>query len=491
MMKKLSWLLSIAALAASGLGVREAEAAASSDPSAHTEYGGLCNWVLTCGGLTARMRWSPAEPGCFAGAPPDMPLAVILPGHGYNDRYIYLQDHLARNGILSASIQRVSSCGGPGAGCAAAHQDVADDTLAYLTSGCFATNFLDRFPSASPVDFHRTGIVGHSRGGESARFLASTLNAHSDFTVRAVAALAPTRHTTQPIYGTSTQAYMLLYGTSDFDVPDEAAFASHDLAGWNEGSTPTAFDVDRIMKLLIGGSHTGFADGGLAWDTNQRTAARGYVNAFLRAWLRGDGSFYDAYIRGREKPGPFGSAIFTQYSTSVSRRVIDNFEDLNVSPNTLGGSVSVFGMDLAEAVETTTIAETEHVSRVLVVRPEQALANVRWNVPAAQQNASGYLYLSLRVGQLDGGGPTDARVWIRNAGVYHSVDVADYGGIAEPYGPQGHMHTVRIPLADLGPHDAVEAVYLQFTGANGVGKRFMVDNLEFAQSLFLVPLPLR
>lgn len=482
MSRTLLCLLAIAATA--GLGVREVDAA-SSDPSEHTEYGGLCNWVLTCGGTKARMRWSPSGPGCFSDAVPDMPLAVILPGNGYSDRYLHLQDHLARNGILSASIQEVSDCGGPVPGCAADHQEVADDTLAYLTSGCFATYFLDKFPTATPVDFQRTAVIGHSRGGESARFLAETLDAHPDFSVPAVVSLAPTRHTTQPIYGTSTQAYMLLYGTADFDVPDDQAFESHDLAGWNEWSTPTGFDVDRVMKLLIGGSHAGFADGAVASDTNQRTATRGYVNAFLRAWLLGDWSFYEAYIRGREKPGPISAQIFTQYSTSVSRRVIDNFEDLNTSPSTIGGAVSVFGMDLAEAVDTAAIAETDHVGRVLRVRPGQAGANVRWSVPAGQQNVNSYLYLSLRLGQLDAGGPTDGRVWIRNAGVYSWVDLANYGGIPEPYGGRGHMHTVRIPLGDLGPHDAVDAVYLQFPAENGVGKRFIVDNLEFAQSLVI------
>ena len=41
------------------------------------------------------------------------------------------------------------------------------------------------------------------------------------------------------------------------------------------------------------------------------------------------------------------------------------------------------------------------------------------------------------------------------------------------------------PLGDLGPHDAVDAVYLQFPAENGVGKRFIVDNVEFAQSLVI------
>ena len=469
---------------------REAIAKAiSSDPSEHTEYGGLCLWKLTCGGIQGRMKWTPDGPGCFSDALPSMPLTVILHGNGYgHDDYDYLQDHLAQNGILSASINVVSTCGGAGPGCAAAHQDVADDAETYLMSGCFETHFLDKFVSPTPVDFHRTAVVGHSRGGESARYLASTLDARPDFTVRAVTALAPTRHTSQPIYGTSTAAYMLLYGSLDFDVPAEQAFPAHDFAGWNEWSTPSAFDVDRVMKLFSGGSHGAFADIGLGpFAGSQRTTTRGYVNAFLRAWLLGDWSFYETFIRGRDKPGTYGSEIFTQYSSSISRRVVDNFQDGTLTPNTLGGTVTTYNMNLAAALDAETIAETPHAGWVLRVRPSQSGAYVRWNVPAAQQNANAYFFLSVRLGQLDGGGPTGARLWIRNAGVYSWVDLADYGGIPEPAGSLAQMHTVRVPFADFGAHNAVEAVYLQFNNASGINKRFIVDNLEFAQSLVIAP----
>jgi hypothetical protein len=475
----------------------------SSDPAAHTVYGNTCTWRLTCGGTAAQIRWPRSGATCFDGAVPNLPLAVILRGTGFSYRdYDYLQTHLARNGILSASLDLLATdCtteNGNLTKCAASHQLVADQSLSFLTSSCLRDNFLERFPTAHPVDFQRTAVIGHSRGGESARYLDSTLTADSRFTTRAVLALAPTRHTDRTLFGDQAYAYLLLYGTSDPDVPPRQAFRSHDLTGWNEFSTPTSFDLDRGMKLLVKVQHRSFLDGDQFGDA--KAQAQGYANAFLRAWLLGDWTFYGGYVRGDAVPGAFSSPVYSQFSSATARRVIDNFEDGTLTPNTLGGSTQTSSMSEAAVNDGSALAGTEHVGRLLTLRPGASGARVTWNVPASARNASSYLYLSLRIGRLTGSGAAGARLGIRNGSTTTWVDLANHGGIPAPesmcvagdglgfgcdqWSDRGHMRTIRVPLPAFGAVNDVQAVHLEFL-ASSVGDRFVVDNVELSDT-FLV-----
>lgn len=472
--------------------------AVSSDPATHTDTNRLCSWRMTCGSTRAQMRWSTAGPRCFQNASANMPLAIILRGNGFGYRdYDYLQNHLARNGILSASIDVVASNL-----VSTAHQTAANVSEQFLTSNCFETGFLDRFPVETPVDFHRTGIVGHSRGGETVRYLAFNLLENPAFTVRAAVALAPTQHTSALINGLRTNAYMLLYGTSDPDVVSTNAFTAHDNLTFNEVSTPTALDLDRSMKLLVSADHGGFSDNNQPFSSNaqQRSATRGYVHAFLRAWLRDDFSFYNDYIRGNSVPGTWDSAVYSQFSSAIARRVIDSFEHDGLSPSTLGGSVIAVGMNLAAPFDAMPLPGTSHAGRLLRAQPGIAGAMVGWEIPPGRRNVSSVLYLSLRIGRLNGSGPAEMRLSLQNGTELFSVDLADYGGVPEPetmclasaaglcttIEAQGHMRTIRIPLDDLGPHDDVQAVYLEFLSGT-VYDDFLIDNLEFADSLFGLP----
>lgn len=461
----------------------------------HTEYGSLCTWRLTCGGVQGQMRW-PTRGNCWDDAVPDLPLAIVMHGFGFNYRdYDFLQDHLASNGILSASLSPVAATESVNG-----HQTAADQAETYLDSNCFQSNFLDRFEDPNPVDFDRTALVGHSRGGESVRYLADNLASHPDYTVRAVVAMAPTRSTNTFLFGTRTPSYMLLYGTSDFDVEPDAAFESHDWAGWNEFSTPNNLDLDRSMKLLIDGRHSGFSDDGVGLFPLQWQVTQGYVNAFLRAWLLSDWKFYGGYVRGDNVPGSWPDDIFSQFSSSVARRVIDNFQDLNVSPNTLGGAVTTFGIDSIDAINGTAIAETPHAGGLLRFTPGQNNGYVAWDIPVGQRNANSFLYLSLRLGMLEGAGPVEGRLWIKNGNNFAWVNLADYGGVPEPTlmctesealicitnEEQAHMRTLRVPLSVFGARNDVQRVYLQFLDG-AVGNDFIVDNVEFSDALIFAP----
>jgi pimeloyl-ACP methyl ester carboxylesterase len=476
-----------------------AAAAPNADPSLHTDLGTLCSWNFSCGGTAARLKWSRTGPSCWSNVAAEMPFAVVLRGNGFpHTSYDYLQDHLAQNGIVSAALDVLAE---PQA--VSDYQDAADEAETFLDSQCFEDEFLDRFSIANPVDFAQTAIVGHSRGGETARYLAANLVSHAEIDVRAVVALAPTRATTKTLYGTQTSAYLLLYGTGDPDVPPQQAFAAHDLTGWQEISTPTSFDLDRGMKLLVNGSHSGFSDPPNAWvAAGQQNATKGYVHAFLRAWLKDDWQFYQGYIRGDEIPASLPE-VLSQFSTRVARKVIDSFEDLSVTPSTIGGMVSSYSMNLINALDLTTLTTTPHAGRGLRIRPSADSAYVSWSIPFGQRDFADYLVLSLRIGQIAGNGPVEARIGFRPVGEedIQWVDLADYGGIPErldlcvdgdnacdDFETFGTMRTIRIPVDDLGDVDDVETIYLQFQ-SGAINDQFILDNLEFAETFGLAPLP--
>jgi pimeloyl-ACP methyl ester carboxylesterase len=228
------------------------------DPSDDATLSSTCSWVITCNGVTAKMRWGKTGADCWSTAPSNMPLVAILHGYGYAyDEYGYLQSHLARNGFVSASIDVVAQSLTP-----TAYTEAAQAAIDYLRSSCFQENFVDNFTVANAVDKQHFGVVGHSRGGESARYVASLLAGAIDFDVKAVVALAPTHQTTQDILGTQTDGYLLLYGSSDPDVSAQSGFGAHDQAGNNDWSTPSASDLFRSMKFFAGGTHLGFSDVG-------------------------------------------------------------------------------------------------------------------------------------------------------------------------------------------------------------------------------------
>ncbi len=475
----------------------------AADPATFTDRSGLCTWRMTCGGTTAQMKWSRVSTGCWAGAEANMPMAVVLQGYGFDyRRYDFLQNHLARNGILSVSVSKVAGCSATTNDCGQRHIDTADAAHDFVNSSCFANNFLDNFSVSNPINRNQTAVIGHSQGGETARYLAAQLDKRSDTTVRAVVAMAPTRYTEAPIWGMDSAAYLQLWGSGDTDVLAHKVFPQHDLAGGNEWSTPTIFDLDRSMKMLVSGDHAGFADSStnFGFGDAQRSVTQGYVNAFLRAWLRNDWQFYGGYIRGNSVPGSWINDVFSQYSSSASRRVIDNFEAVSNGTNTMGGAFWTSRMSVASKVDAANLSSTPHVGRAMRLRPSQAGGYATWELPEGQRNATSNLYLSFRIGQLTDAAASNARVWVNNGGTFSYVNVADYGGIPTPITMcqeseflacissevKGFMHSVRIPLSAFSGKNDIRAVYIQFPDSTGVGKDFLVDNLELSDSFFII-----
>ena len=369
------------------------------DPSFDTTLPNTCSWVLTCGGVTAKMRWGMSGTSgadCWSTAPSNMPLVAILRGNGFAyDEYAYLQAHLARNGFVSASIGVVASPSD-----ATNHQQTAQSAIDYLRSACFQSNFVNNFSVPNPVDKQHFGVVGHSRGGETARFVAALLAGAADFEVGAVVAMAPTRNTAQDILGTQSQGYLLLHDTADLDVLYNP-FGAHDQAGNNDWSTPSALDLYRSMKVFKGGTHAGFSDLGAATAANQRDTAKGYVHAYLKAHLKSDWGYYEDYIRGDVVPGAY-LGLLSQYSDPTARRVVDNAQRTNLSPSTIGDTVTTSGIGSITLQDGSLALGTPHDTKLLVVSPNGTNGFVRWAIPATKRDVTSFKYLSFRLGQLSG-----------------------------------------------------------------------------------------
>src|SRR5262249_40562057 len=233
--------------------------------------------------------------------------------------------------------------------------------------------------------------MGHSQGGETARYVTNILNNDPDLTVRATVNLAPTEHTDETVFGNATKALQVLYGSMDSDVPPEQAYRVYDTAGTNEASS-NIWDMFKSMKLLSG-DHYCFVKPSFCGNFLIQT--KGYVRAFLDAHVLGDWSYYDAYIRGDAVPGG-GGTVASLYSDGSQRLVIDNAERLALSPHTLNGSVTALRSTNASTARAAELG-SPHDTTVLVLEPSAANAWIRWQIPALYQNPALYRMLSFRI----------------------------------------------------------------------------------------------
>jgi len=446
-----------------------------SDPSTHTSLPGLCKYPRTFNGVSGRIYHAPYS-GC--GNVRYSPLVVVLPAMGYDvGQYNDLLKHLAKNGFIAVS---VDSRDNDAKGKAAIY--AAEDAIAFLDG---VRTFWEK---RNFIDHSNVGLIGHSRGGGSVLDLAQNLEDPSHtWDVRAVMTMAP-RYDDLAVDSSMSPALLALQGTDDGDMVPERSFELYD----NSGSEGSAFfnGVDRAMKLFHDGNHASFAQPGEFLDSHGEVGfevTRGYALAFMAHHLQGDSTWYDGYIRGNEQPGAWPYAIDTQFSDGVLRYVVDDGEHATVVPSleNLWASNTNLGNS----------SYTYHETRAYAVMMTGSVGTMTWTV--ADQNASYYQALSLRIGQLGTGAVEDVEVSVRNDGRWSTlVRLTDHGRIAElsamcDFGTgstqcsapnvesRRHMATIRVPLTDLGPVDDLERVRLTFSG-DAQGQTFYVDSVELA-----------
>jgi hypothetical protein len=470
-----------------------ASAALASDPST-VAAGGWCynNW--TWNGTHARTYY-PSNGGCSDSLV--SPLVLIMPGAGFDQTHYHdLAVHLAKNRHIVVVVDTVATPGGGLTPDASDYQDAATTAWAFVTDFAFTA-----WSKRIYIDPSKVALIGHSRGGEAVRHLAELLDGDPVFDVRAVVSLAGTDHTSQYLDGDDARAALFLHGTKDGDVPVAKGVRAYDRTG-NEGAQNdpvySSWVYDKAFKLLGNGDHPSFSnkyEGILTDKPTQRAAAKGYALAFLKAHLANDWTWYPDYIRGAAVPGGFAGGVTTQSADGLLKRVIDHFEDANNASNALGGGVQKSASLGWASANLGLDADNAHATLAMALTVN-GVGSVQWSLPVGKRDADDFSWLSLRLGQRAGAASDAVTVQIRNGAVWSpAVSLASYAPIAQPVSicdpddgtpscnfyatPLDHMSTIRVPLADLGPHDDVQLVQLSF-GAGAVGAEYLIDSLELA-----------
>jgi hypothetical protein len=423
------------------------------------------------------------NPSQISAAQAQYPLVVVVHGNsgaltsykGYN----YLLDHLARNGMIAASIHVYPNAKGVSRARALLQH------LAILQT---------KFPGK--IDLANVGIMGHSRGGEAV-VIASKLNVDEalGYNFKAIISLAPTdQYGPHSLTGAYHRPYLVIYGSLDGDLIDGPAFRLYDRA-----------DPLRAMVFVEGACHDRF---NTEWDDNDfyfsppwglppadqmkvtsldahQKIAKGYMNAFFRWHLLGRTELTD-FFTGELTPAQVETAdggtikLHFQYQAPApvaapAPLLVDRFNNGNWQLNDLGGSVTDSG--------TLPVPPGEGALKVLdVFSPHDTTgAQIRWDglgdvylsdVPAPSQDVSAYEYLQFRVTQRYGSASNpvnttqDMYVKLRDkTGNARSLLVSKFATIPYPY-VRGYnqltksaLKTVRIPLA---------AYQIEVLGAQGI-----------------------
>ena len=449
------------------------------DPSTHVTN----SWCLhkkTFSGTKGRIYY-PRSGGCSN--PPYSPMVALFRGTGYDyGHYNYLLKHLARNGYIAVSIDvlGVNSSN---------HGAAVSDAVGFL-NGMRAN-----WTHGSKILTGNMGLIGHSRGGGTARALAETLDpSSSGWGVRAVVGLASTFNNDAIDFG-PTDALMVLQGTHDGDQTPNRGFELYDESGdegpawWN--------NLDRSMKLLDGVGHGDFSERFYS-GTEAQKMTKGYVLSFLAAHLRNDYTWYPSHVRNDQTGWTVIDAA-SQFTDGIYRSVLDNAEDGNVSTNTMGGSLSRSSVS-ASNIDLSGYTSSPHRTRALRMRGYSSAGTATWYTSSSSTgsfNAAAHVALSLRIGQVTGTAASDLTVQIRNNGSWSTqLNLETYGDIGQPMDmcvtPSGgsglclagnmaerdSMATIRIPLGEFGAHNDVEAVRLRF-GGDSAYKYFDIGNLAF------------
>lgn len=252
---------------------------------------------------------------------------VEIPNH---EGYDYLQRALARMGIVAASVHsNQTNCKGFSATNMRQRAELVIASIAHFQN-------LDADASSTfhqKLDFHRVGLMGHSRGGEAV-VVAPEIIGLPGVSIAAVVSLAPTDA------GASSgapkrHAFLTILPAGDGDV------RSNDGAKYYDRAQPDSF---KCQVYVHRGNHNFF---NRQWPQDDSKGSPplsrfehervllAYACAFFRAALLGHDTV--AFLRGTRLPGgvPTGEVHLSfEVNTSLT---VDHHEDGNgISQNSLG-----------------------------------------------------------------------------------------------------------------------------------------------------------
>ncbi len=365
---------------------------------------------------------------------------------GYRD----LQEHLARMGIVSLSID--TNAANELDSLVRFRADLVLEALDHLRSlsTTQGSTFCDR------LDFSNVALVGHSRGGDAVTMAADLNRARTTnkYGMRAVVALAPTDFTgmlapsarLRMTTGT-TASFLCVYGSHDGDV--SGRFGAQRSQGW--GFVGTGFrhydraTTQRAMVFVHGATHnrfnsvwidpaahapgsparalagkqadnstdaasvdpslppatafpvpTGQRDARVLSAGAHRTLAREYVGGWLAYWLLRRWSEADRFTGARANS--LGVPVALQWKLGRQLRSVDDFDDADPTRNVGGGAVTMPPFVRERLVELTDLPHSPHNDRALQVDPPTGAARVyRTTLPATARDLSSFTALTFRV----------------------------------------------------------------------------------------------
>ncbi len=337
----------------------------------------------------------PASPNAVAGSG-RLPVVFIVHGNHASwtavrntpnhEGYTYLQEELARHGIVSVSVDtNAANFFGSMIEMRASMVLAAMDKMRAL-DGTSGSRFNGR------LDFDKVGLVGHSRGGDAVVRVAAmnrSRPAATKFDLQAVCSLAPTDFTgTGPPPGivhtmqrTDAPFFAVVYGALDGDVSGRGGAESFGGTGFRHYDRAA---TDKAMVFLDHCNHNRFntvwtadgdesrmdpvdvAPGGrLLAPADHQQLANEYIGGLLRWRLLGQNSQLGLFDGSRSNT--LGAGVSLQWSFGSQIEVIDDMED-PVKPRTIGNAFidpfadfTIGARDLGD--------ETNHQTAVLGVSP--------------------------------------------------------------------------------------------------------------------------
>ncbi|QWU16615.1 Alpha/beta hydrolase family protein [Paenibacillus sophorae] len=314
--------------------------------------------------------WMPEGDGPF-------PLVLIVHGNhmmeDFSDKgYAYLGELLASRGFITISLDEnflnYSAWSG-----------IPDDD--YKLRAWIILRHLEQLASFSDapdnpfygkIDFAKTALVGHSRGGQAVAMAADAQRWFKDdpvlkpagrFHISAVAAMAPTDQT---VDGRLAQlhdvSYIALQGARDGDVHDfygDRQYIRSFYSAYTDAfktslyigdANHSQFNSDWGLLDLAPPAGLFLSRSGIMKDKEQRQIAKVYISAFLEQALHGSREYTGLFrdYRSGLQWLPASTAYFNRYQDGGFRIIAGYDEDRNRATSAPGGVITASGLSWTE-----------------------------------------------------------------------------------------------------------------------------------------------
>ncbi|MBK8258897.1 MAG: peptidoglycan-binding protein [Polyangiaceae bacterium] len=328
-----------------------------------------------------------------------------------HDGYSYLQEALAGLGIISVSVDcNDTNCQGLSPTNIRRRSGLIVESIRHVISLAAAAS---GSVLEGHVDFSKTGLLGHSRGGEAVLVVPGDVAAAglSTVQIKAVLSLAPTDAGTLSVMPTGF-AYLVLLPAGDGDV------SSNEGAGFYDRITPSPFKTQLYVHRT---NHNRFNREWVNDDfpaplisrTEHERLLKVYTCGLFRHVLKGV-NFLDLLLGKTEVSGVSNVDIFVSAEQSAAL-TIDDHQDVPLAPatrtstNTLGGA--------------TTISPTVSAFEIPLSQPGVPPDNTFFGATRGMIASTSVAYGTYRSALASPTNITNREVWIRACEVFNNPSV--------------------------------------------------------------------